>query len=65
MKEYKFSLTGRLVGFGAFGLVALMALLFALGVVVGQRVAAPPCAAGEAVPVTAAPAEEPEAGVAP
>jgi hypothetical protein len=67
MKEYKFSLTGRLVGFGAFGLVALMALLFALGVVVGQRVAAPARAAGEAAPAAAAPApaEEPEAGVAP
>jgi hypothetical protein len=65
MKEYKFSLTGRLVGFAAFGLVALMALLFALGVVAGQRMAAPARAAVEAAPVAAAPAEEPEAAVAP
>ena len=61
MTEYKFSLTARLVALGAFGLVALMVLLFALGVVIGQRLAAPPHAAGElAAPVAATPPEEPE-----
>lgn len=65
MKEYKFSLTGRLVALGAFGLVALMVLLFALGVVLGQRVAVPVHAAGEAAPEAAVPAEEPEPAVAP
>jgi len=60
MTEYKFSLTGRLVALGAFGLVALMALLFALGVVAGQRLAARPHAAAESVPVATTPAEEPE-----
>lgn len=60
MTEYRFSLTGRLVGLGACALVALMVLLFALGVVVGQRVAAP---AAETVPEVVAaepkPAETP------
>ena len=61
MTEYKFSLTARLVALGAFGLVALMVLLFALGVVIGQRLAAPAHQAGElALPVAVTPAEEPE-----
>ena len=66
MTEYKFSLTARLVALGAFGLVALMVLLFALGVVIGQRLAAPARAAGEpGAPVAGTPAEESEPAVAP
>jgi len=53
MTEYKLSMTGRLVACGACGLVALMVLLFALGVVAGQRMAAP-------VHVAAPPAPEQE-----
>lgn len=44
--EYRFSLTARLVALGVFGLVALMLLLFALGLVLGQRMA--PVAASSA-----------------
>ena len=64
--DYKFSLTARLVALGSFGLVALMVLLFALGVVVGQRMATPSAAGGD-TPVHAAKAqaEEPEAAPAP
>lgn len=48
--DYRFSLTPRLMAVGAFCLVALLALVFALGVAVGQRMApAPaPVAAGAA-----------------
>ena len=38
--EYRFSLTPRLVGLGAFSLLALFVLLFLLGVEVGHRSAA-------------------------
>ena len=59
--EYKFSLTARLVTVGACGLVVLMALLFALGVVVGHRWAGPSALAGEAALAPAEKlAEEPE-----
>lgn len=47
--DYRFSLTARLVTLGVCCLVALMALLFALGVVVGERMAAAPAAGSVAV----------------
>jgi len=37
--EYRFSLTPRLMVLGGFCMVALLALLFALGYVTGQRLA--------------------------
>jgi uncharacterized membrane protein YciS (DUF1049 family) len=48
--EYRFSLTRRLVALGAFALVALLVLLFALGYATGQRMVA--CSAA---PTAAAP----------
>jgi hypothetical protein len=60
MTEYRFSLRARLVTLGVLSLVALMALLFALGVVVGQRVAAPAAeTVHEAAAVEPAAAEPP------
>ena len=61
--EYRFSVTARLITVGVFGLVALMVLLFALGVAVGNHLASakphslPPASteiAPEAVPAPAA-----------
>lgn len=37
--EYRFSVTARLVAVGVFCLVALLVLLFAFGVAVGDRLA--------------------------
>lgn len=56
--EYRFSVTARLITVGVFGLVALMVLLFALGVAVGNRLASAkphtlPAAATEIVPEAA------------
>jgi len=72
--DYKFSLTARLVAVGACALAALMALLFALGIVVGHRWSGPSLVAGESPvatveklaeepePVPAAPPDTPAAG---
>lgn len=54
--EYRFSLTARLVTLGVVGLVALMVLLFALGYVIGQRLAPQGEREGAAPPVAALPA---------
>lgn len=40
--EYRFSLTPRLIALGLFASVALLVLLFALGYMVGQRMAPEP-----------------------
>ena len=62
--EYRFSVTARLISVGVFCLVALMVLLFALGVAVGDRLAGAkprtlPAAATEIVTeVVPAPAAE-------
>lgn len=40
--EYRFSLTPRLIALGMFASVALLVLLFALGYMVGQRMAPEP-----------------------
>ena len=54
--EYRFSLTARLVTLGVFGLVALMVMLFALGYVIGQRLAPQAERDAAAPPVAALPA---------
>lgn len=54
--EYRFSLTPRLAVLGLFAALALLVLLFALGVMVGRRQAAP-----APLLVTAAPAPAPVA----
>lgn len=56
--EYRFSVTARLITLGVAGLVALMVLLFALGVAVGNHLASAkphslPAAATEMAPDTA------------
>lgn len=54
--EYRFSLTRRLAALGAFAIVALLVLLFALGFLLGQRAAHSAEPAPAPVPALASPA---------
>lgn len=60
--EYQFSLTPRLAALGVFAALALLALLFALGFMLGLRVAEHDAAQLRAiVPMSTAPAAAPAA----